>query len=49
VAGRNLFTVTDYSGTDPEVTDVRDSSFARRDYYNFPTSRSFLTSLRVNF
>ncbi|HEX6940188.1 MAG TPA: SusC/RagA family TonB-linked outer membrane protein [Longimicrobiales bacterium] len=49
VAGRNLLTVTDYSGTDPEVSDIRDSAFARRDYYNFPTSRSFLVSLRVNF
>lgn len=49
LAGRNLFTITDYSGTDPEIADVRDSSFARRDYYNFPTSRSFLASLRVNF
>jgi outer membrane receptor protein involved in Fe transport len=49
LAGRNLFTITDYTGTDPEVSDIRDSSFARRDYYNFPTPRSFMASLRVNF
>lgn len=49
VAGRNLFTITDYSGTDPEVSDIADSAVARRDYYNFPTSRSFTASLRVNF
>lgn len=49
VAGRNLFTITDYTGTDPEVSDIRDSSFARRDYYNFPTPRSFMATLRVNF
>jgi hypothetical protein len=49
LAGRNLFTITDYTGTDPEVSDIRDSSVARRDYYNFPTPRSFMASLRVNF
>jgi len=49
LAGRNLFTITDYSGTDPEVSDIGDSAVARRDYYNFPTSRTFTASLRVNF
>ncbi|HEX6964622.1 MAG TPA: TonB-dependent receptor [Gemmatimonadaceae bacterium] len=48
-AAQNLFTVTDYTGTDPEVNDYRDNSFGRRDYYNFPSYRTFLASLRVTF
>jgi TonB-dependent starch-binding outer membrane protein SusC len=49
LAGRNLYTITDYSGGDPDVTDVRDNAFSRRDYYVFPAPRSFLLSMRVNF
>lgn len=49
VSGRNLMTVTDYTGTDPETTDFRDNATSRRDYYVFPQSRSFLLSLTVNF
>lgn len=49
LAGKNLFVSTDYTGTDPEVTDVRDNSFGRRDYYNFPSYRTFLASIRVTF
>ncbi len=48
-AGRNLFTSTKYTGTDPEVSDQRDDQFARRDYYVFPTSRSFTMTLRLGF
>jgi TonB-dependent starch-binding outer membrane protein SusC len=47
--GRNLLTVTNYSGTDPETTDTRGNLFSRRDYYVFPQSRTFLLSLRVSF
>lgn len=47
--GRNLLTRTSYGGTDPEVSDQRDDTFARRDYYVFPTSRSFTASLRLTF
>jgi TonB-linked SusC/RagA family outer membrane protein len=49
LSGRNLWTVTDYTGTDPETTDFRDNATSRRDYYVFPQSRVFLLSLRVNF
>lgn len=49
LAGRNLFTSTNYDGTDPEVADQTDNSFSRRDYYVFPTYRTFLISLRVGF
>jgi hypothetical protein len=48
-AGRNLWTTTKYTGDDPEVSDQRDDTFARRDYYVFPTSRSFTTTLRLSF
>jgi outer membrane receptor protein involved in Fe transport len=48
-AGRNLWTSTKYTGTDPETSDQRDDTFARRDYYVFPTSRSFTMTLRVGF
>ena len=51
LAGRNLFTSTDYSGTDPEVQDARDASgrLGRRDYYNLPPVRTFTVSARVSF
>ena len=48
LAGRNLWTKTDYSGVDPELDDYRDN-LARRDYYVLPTYRSFLATLRVSF
>jgi hypothetical protein len=49
LAGRNLWTSTKYSGTDPEVADQSDNTFSRRDYYVFPTYRTFLASVRVGF
>jgi outer membrane receptor protein involved in Fe transport len=49
VAGRNLLTVTDYSGLDPESADLADNTFARREYYQLPAMRSFTVSLRVTF
>lgn len=49
VAGRNLYTNTKYTGGDPESSDQRDGTFARRDYYVFPTSRSFTMTLRLGF
>jgi TonB-linked SusC/RagA family outer membrane protein len=48
-AGRNLLTRTNYDGTDPEVSDQRDATFSRRDYYVFPTYRTFTLSLRASF
>ena len=47
--GRNLFTSTKYSGTDPEVADQRDNTFSRRDYYVFPSYRTFVASVRLGF
>jgi TonB-linked SusC/RagA family outer membrane protein len=58
LSARNLFTWTDYSGTDPEVEDFADRSslvfdgagdVGRRDYYTIPSPRSFLLSFRVSF
>ena len=49
LSGQNLLTVTKYDGTDPQVSDLRDSSMARRDYYVFPEPRTFLLSLHVSF
>lgn len=49
LSGRNLFTRTDYDGLDPESSDRRDDPFGRREYYQLPSSRTLLASLRVNF
>jgi hypothetical protein len=49
ISGRNLYTSTKYTGTDPESADQRDDTFARRDYYVFPVSRSFTMTLRLGF
>ncbi|HVZ77765.1 MAG TPA: TonB-dependent receptor [Gemmatimonadaceae bacterium] len=49
VAGRNLWTSTKYTGTDPEVADIGTDSFSRRDYYVFPTYRTFTATLRFGF
>lgn len=49
IAGRNLFTKTPYTGADPESSDTRDYSFARREYYVFGPTRSITMTLRVGF
>ena len=57
LAGRNLFTLTDYTGADPEGTDGADAlgnqlsggEFGRRDYYQLPSSRTFSLTARVTF
>ncbi len=48
LAARNLFTITEYSGTDPELDDYR-GSIARRDYYVMPPYRTFLGTLNFRF
>jgi len=48
VAGRNLLTVTDYQGVDPEI-DNTPRVINRREYYNFPTYRSFQITVRLNY
>jgi len=57
VAARNLLTITDYSGTDPEVQDFADATgsqvgggeFGRRDYYQIPNPRTYTLSIRVSW
>jgi outer membrane receptor protein involved in Fe transport len=57
IAGRNLFTLTDYTGTDPESNDAQDlygtgsdrGAFGRRDYYQIPPGRTMVVSLRLTF
>ena len=57
VAGRNLLTITDYTGTDPEVQDFADATgnqagggeFGRRDYYQIPNPRTYTLSIRVSW
>jgi hypothetical protein len=52
VSGRNLLTVTDYTGVDPEVTWPGASGvelFRRVDYYTIPPRRSVTMKLNVTF
>ncbi|HEX7119626.1 MAG TPA: SusC/RagA family TonB-linked outer membrane protein [Longimicrobiales bacterium] len=57
LSARNLFTWTDYTGTDPENQDVSDQfgtlgnagDLGRRDYYQIPAMRTFTASLRFSF
>ena len=49
--GRNLFTITDYPGLDPEAFEDGNRPFAlfRQEYYNLPPVRSFTFTLKTNF
>lgn len=46
---RNLFTITDYPGLDPEAEDGGADGTFRNEYYNLPPARSFLFNITVNF
>ncbi len=54
VIGRNLLTITDYSGWDPEVAQVDYGGTSQPtnymiDMFNYPNFRSFTFNLEVNF
>jgi TonB-linked SusC/RagA family outer membrane protein len=50
ISGRNLWTSTDYTGMDPEVSNFGNQSIARNiDVAPFPPSRSFWFSLSLGF
>ncbi|TKG96961.1 TonB-dependent receptor [Puteibacter caeruleilacunae] len=50
VTGRNLFTITDYSGYDPQVTSfMYDGTIMGVDWTGTPNARSFLIGLNVTF
>jgi outer membrane receptor protein involved in Fe transport len=50
LSGRNLLTITNYSGLDPEVSNFGNQPIARNiDVAPYPPSRSFWLSLTANF
>jgi hypothetical protein len=49
LSGRNLFKSTPYTGTDPESADQGVNTFSRRDYYIFPSPRTFLFTVHTSF
>ena len=50
VTGQNLFTWTDYSGYDPEITTfLYDGLIQGTDWNNKPNSQSFLVGINLNF
>lgn len=50
LAARNLFTITDYSGLDPEVSTFGASTVSRGlDFANTPIPRSFVLGIDVRF
>jgi hypothetical protein len=50
VAGRNLYTWTDYSGYDPEVNMFGTATVARgTDFAVYPNPRTFSFGVRVNY
>jgi TonB-linked SusC/RagA family outer membrane protein len=46
--GRNLFTVTDYSGYDPEILD-EDNATVRREGFVYPNYRTFTGTIEIEF
>lgn len=51
VSGSNLFTITDYTGVDPEATGTNLNNPLNRgtDLWSFPNMRTYSFSLNVNF
>ena len=50
VTGQNLFTITDYSGFDPEVNSQGNSNLQLGvDYNAYPSARAVLFGLNVSF
>jgi TonB-linked SusC/RagA family outer membrane protein len=50
LAGRNLYTWTDYTGLDPEVNLFSESTVARGvDFATLPLPRTFIAGININF
>ena len=50
VTAYNVFTITNYSGSDPEADCIRKSNLTPNvDYSGYPRSRSFVVGLNLNF
>jgi hypothetical protein len=49
LAARNLFTITDYSGVDPEVNAFGQDNFAASDFESQPQVRYYTARLNLSF
>ena len=49
VSGRNLLTITDYTGWDPEVALNFNSTNFRLDEYAYPNYRTYTGSIQIKF
>jgi TonB-linked SusC/RagA family outer membrane protein len=49
LSGRNLWTITDYSGVDPEVNAFAQDNFASSDFESQPQVRYWIVRLNVGF
>ncbi|MCB0548916.1 MAG: hypothetical protein KDD19_15155 [Phaeodactylibacter sp.] len=50
LSGFNLFTITDYTGFDPEAaSDLNDPTRIGLDQYAFPNSRIFQVGINLGF
>jgi len=49
ISGRNLFTITNYSGWDPEVAIGQNPTNFRFDEYSYPNFRTFSAQLALTF
>ena len=50
ISARNLYTLTDYSGYDPEVSIYGGSVYAKGvDYGAYPMAKTFLFGMNVTF
>ena len=50
IIGRNLFTITKYSGLDPEVSGLEGDPFqVRMDWFQYPQFRTFTATVELSF
>ena len=50
IIGRNLFTITDYSGLDPEVSGLFGDPFqVRMDWFQYPQFRTYTAVVEISF
>ncbi len=49
LTGRNLFTITDYTGVDPEITTAQNANFSTADFLTQPPVRYWTARLNVSF
>ena len=49
LVGRNLFTITNFSGYDPEVRDEEDNPILRADDFDYPRFRTITATVSIEF